>query len=191
MELLANDLSIHGQFHDMGGFRDALLRLMAVRGAARLFGREVHCHRTLLNANPMPGIPMQQAIGSLGVESERRAVMIWLTRAGPFWDDVRRHGGDDWLECDGEVVTDSAVGEAAFRTLHGVDCGLVSVSPSAWNHTPLEVTWLREAEGWIIETRRSKTGGPWKRSRRHCGTGRRSSVRGAICVRLRETASSG
>ena len=147
MELLANDLSVHEQFHDLTGFRDALSRLMVMRGAARLFGREVHCHSTLLNAKPMPGITMQQAISSLGVESERRAVMIWLTSAGPFWDDVHRHGGDDWMECDGGVVTDTAVGEAAFRTLHGVDSGLLSVSPSAWNHTPLEVTWLREAEG--------------------------------------------
>ena len=147
MELLANDLSVHEQFHDMAGFRGALSRLMAMRRAARLFGREVHCHRTLLNAKPMPGIPMQQVIGRIGVESERRAVMVWLTRAGPFWDDVRRHGGDDWLECEGEVVTDTAVGEAAFRTLHGVNCGLVSFSPSAWSHAPLEVTWLREAEG--------------------------------------------
>ena len=147
MELLANDLSVHEQFYDLTGFRDALSRLMAMRGAARLFGREVHCHSTLLNAKPMPGITMQQAISSLGVESERRAVMIWLTSAGPFWDDVHRHGGDDWMECDGGVVTDTAVGEAAFRTLHGVDAGLLSVSPSAWNHTPLEVTWLREAEG--------------------------------------------
>ena len=147
MELLANDLSVHEQFHDMAGFRDALSRLMVMRGAARLYGCEVHCHGTFLNAKPMPGIPMQQAIGSLGVESERRAVMIWLTRGGPFWDDVRRHGRDDWLECNGEVVTDTAVGEAAYRRLHGVDCGLVSVSPSAWSYTPVEVAWLREAEG--------------------------------------------
>ena len=147
MELLANDLSVHEQFHDMAGFRDALLRLMTMRGAARLYGREVHCHSTFLNAKPMPGIPMQQAIGSLGVENERRAMMIWLTRAGPFWDDVRRHDGDDWLECNDEVVTDTAVGEAAYRTLHGVDCGLISVSPSAWSYAPIEVTWLREAEG--------------------------------------------
>lgn len=147
MELLFNDLSVHEQFHDMARFRDALARLMAMRGAARLYGCEVHCHGKLLNAKPMAGIPMQQAIARLGVESERRAVMIWMTRGGPFWDDVRRHGGDDWLECNGEVVTDTAVGEAAYRSLHGVDCGLVSVSPSAWSYTPVEVAWLRDAEG--------------------------------------------
>ena len=147
MELLVNDLSIHEQFHDWASFRDALGRLMGMRSAARRFGREVHCHRALLSANPMPGLSMRQAIGRLAVESERRAAMGWLTRSGPFSDDVRRHGAADWLECGGEIVTDSAVGEAAFRTLHRADCGLVSVVPSDWDYAPVDVTWRREAEG--------------------------------------------
>ena len=146
MELLVNDLSIHEQFHDRASFRDALARLMGMRSVARRFGREVYCHRGLLTANPMPGLSMQRAIGRLA-ESERRAAMGWLTRSGPFWDDVRRHGAEDWLECGGEIVTDSAVGEAAFRTLHCADCGLVSVAPSDWDYAPVDVTWRQDAEG--------------------------------------------
>ncbi len=146
MEILVNDLSIHEQFHDMATFRDALARLMAMRPAARRFGREVGCHRALLAASPMPGVSMRQAIGRLPVESERRAAMGWLTRFGPFWDDLRRHGTADWLECRDEIVTDSAVGEAAFRTVHRADCGLVSVTPSDWDYSPVDVTWRREAE---------------------------------------------
>ena len=147
MELLANGLSIHEQFHDMASFRNALGRLMAMRLAARRFGRELCCRRTLLTANPMPGVSMQRAIGRLAVESERRAAMGWLTRSGPFWDDLRQHGAGDWLECEDEIVTDSAVGEAAFRTLHCADCGLVSVTPSDWDYSPVDVTWRRGAEG--------------------------------------------
>ena len=45
------------------------------------------------------------------------------------------------------IVTNSAVGEAAFRTLHGADCGLISVTPSDWDYSPLDVTWRREDEG--------------------------------------------
>ena len=73
--------------------------------------------------------------------------MVWLTHHGPFWDDFRCHGADDYLEYRGEIVTDSAVGEAAYRTLHGVECGLVSATPSDWDFSPIEVTWNREAEG--------------------------------------------
>ncbi len=146
MDLLVSDRSVHGQFRDLAGFRSALSRLMALRETAGRFGHEVQCHRAFLNAEPIPGVPLQSAVGSLETE-RRRAVMTWLTRSGPFWDDVRRHGKDDWLECNGEVVTDSAIGEAAFRILHGVKCGLVSLEPSNWCDTPLDVIWVRKAEG--------------------------------------------
>ncbi len=144
MELLTNDLSIHEQFHDIASFRGALARLMKMRAAAQRFGRELYCHRAFLTTSPMPNVPMQQAVGRLSVESERRAAMGWLTRAGPFWDDLRQHGAEDWLECCGDIVTDTAVGEASFRTLDGVECDLVSVTPSNWNYAPVDVTWCRE-----------------------------------------------
>ena len=140
MELLANDLSIHGQFHDLQAFRDALARLMSMRAAARRFGRDVHCHRQFLMVEALPGVSLQQTLGQLD-KSERLAAIGWLTRGGPFWDDLRRHGAGDWLEYRGEVVTDTAVGEAAFRALHGVTSGLLSVTPSDWSFSLVEVTW--------------------------------------------------
>ena len=146
MDLLANDLSIHMQFHDLSSFRSALERLMVMRKTARRFGREVSCHRALLTIAPMPDMTMQQALGHLTV-NEKRSVLSWLMRRGPFWDDIRQHGADDWLECQGDIVTDSAVGEAAFRTLHGVACCLVSAVPSDWDYSPVAVTWRRKSDG--------------------------------------------
>ena len=157
MDLLANELSVHEQFEDLAGFRDALSCLMALRQAAGRFGCEVLCPRTLLTTKPIRGMSMQQAIGNLGARSQRRAVMAWLGKAGPFWDDLRQHGEDDWLEFGGDLVTDTAVGEAAFRTLHGAECGLISFSPSRWERTPVGVTWCREA----IEDRSAKVANCW------------------------------
>lgn len=117
-----------------------------MRNVARRFGRDVLCSRALANAEPMPDTPMQQAVQQLKLD-ERRALIVWLTRGGPFWNELRQHGVDDWLECRGELVTDSAVGEAAFRTLHGIHCGLASVTPSEWDYSPLEVVWCRDDEG--------------------------------------------
>ena len=122
MDLLANDLSVHEQFHDLAGFQDALSRLMALRQTARHFGCHVQCHRKFLDITPIPGMGLRRAIGNLKLESQKRAVMAWLTTSGPFWDDVRRHGEDDWLECSSKLVTDTAAGEAAFRT------GIISMS---------------------------------------------------------------
>ena len=140
MELLANDLSIHGQFHDLRAFRDAIARLMTMRATARRYGREVHCHRAFLSVEAQLGVPLQRTLGQLG-ESECRAVMQWLTRCGPFWDDLRPPGATGWLECRNDIVTDTAVGEAAHRTLHGFTSGLLSVTPSDWSFSPVEVTW--------------------------------------------------
>lgn len=146
MELFVNDLSIHKQFQDITLFRGALARLMTMREIAKVFGREMYSHRVLLTTREaISGAPMQKTIGRLS-ESERRAVMGWLTQGGPFWDELRQHSGDDYLEVWGEVVTDSAVGEAAYRMLHDVECSLVSFTPSDWDYSPIEVTWNREAE---------------------------------------------
>ena len=145
MEFFANEMSIHRQFRDLLTFDRALERLIGVRNVARRFDRNVYCHQAFVNAEPIPGLRMQQAVQHLA-ENKRRALMIWLTRSGPFWDDLRRHDADDWLECRGEIVTDTSVGEAAYRTLLGVECALISAVPSDWDYSPVEVIWNREAE---------------------------------------------
>ena len=131
MDLFANDLSFHGQFHDISSFRDAFGRLMAMREVSRRYGRDLYCSRSLMSANTTRGATMQQVFQRFP-EAQRRSALGWMTRSGPFWDDVRRHGPDDWLESQGEVVTESAVGEAAYCNMYGLACGLVSVTPSNW-----------------------------------------------------------
>lgn len=146
MDLFANELSIHGQFHDTESFRRAFARLRDIREVVRPFDQEVHCHSMMLDAEVMPDVSMRQALQRLP-EAERRLAMRWLTHRGPFWDVLRRHGPDDYLECKGDVVTDSAIGEAAYQTLHGMNCALVSFTPSDWDRSPIEATWRRGGVG--------------------------------------------
>ena len=134
MDLLFNDLSIHGQFPDVAAFRGAIGRVMAIREIARRqYGRELQCHRNVAHARVTRDSSMPQAIQSLS-KAKRSALMQWLARSGPFWEDVdfRQHSSDDWLECKGEVVTDTVAGEAAYRLFHGIECCLVSMDPSSW-----------------------------------------------------------
>ena len=112
MELLLNDLSVAGQFSDVSTFRDSIQRVMVMRGIAQQFGRDLFCHRNLAHAQVTRDLSMPQAIQFFS-KDEQRALMGWLTRNGPFWEEARVHGPDDYLECNGEVVTDTAVGEAA------------------------------------------------------------------------------
>ena len=138
MDVLLNELSIHGQYPDDGSFRDAIERLMSMRVVARRCRKEIHCSRTLRHVEPRQGVRLEQALGRLE-RDKQRAFFSWLDRSGPFWDDSRRHGPDDWLECRGQVVTDSAVGEAAFRALSGFSCALISFTPSDWDYSPVRV----------------------------------------------------
>ena len=114
---------------------------MAIRGIARRFERELQCHRNVANAYVTHNVIMRQAVNQALSRDKRRSLMQWLTRHGPFWEDIREHRGDDWLEYGGEIVTDSAVGEAAYCLLHGIDRALVSVNPSSWLISPLTVDW--------------------------------------------------
>lgn len=156
VELLTNDLSIHGQFHDIPTFRIALKRLMTIRNVAKQYQREVYCHKNMASVQVMPDVYMQQAIQGLPID-DQRAVMQWLTRRGPFWEDERRHGPDDYLECKGEIVTDTAVGEAAYRCFNGTDTSLVSLIPSLWDFSPALVEWHKSDE----ELERIKVANYW------------------------------
>ena len=123
---------------------------MEMRALAKRFDRDVHCHSAILSRDVLRGVSLQKAVGALPLD-QQRAVMRWLTRGGPFWWRDRRHGGDDYLESQGVLVTESAIAEAAFRTLHDTECGLMSFSPSEWNQSPIKVIWRREAEDFENE----------------------------------------
>ena len=145
VELLVNDLSIHEQFHDLGTFRSALMQVMGIRRTAQRYGRELHCHRKILNAQVTRSVSLPQAIQGLA-RNERRLVMLWLDRHGPFWEDERRHSPDEYLECNGAVVTDTAVGEAAYRCLDRIETSRVSLIPSSWDFSPAVVQWQKSDE---------------------------------------------
>lgn len=141
MELLFNDLSLHGQFSDLQTFREAISRLMAMRQVSRQFGRELHCHRNVANARVTHKLSMPQVMRAFSPD-EQQAIMQWLTRHRPFWEDVRVHCPNDYLECKGEVVTDTAVGEAGYCCFHGMYRSLVSLTPSLWVFSPVQVGWV-------------------------------------------------
>lgn len=141
MELLVNDLSVQAQFQDISAFRESIGRVMAMRNLARRFGRELQCHRNLVNRQVTQALSMYQAIQTFTVD-QKRALLQWLTQRGPFWEDTQVHGPNDYLECNDKLVTDHAVGEAAYCCLQGIERHLVSLIPSSWRFSPVLVTWM-------------------------------------------------
>ncbi|MCY4331630.1 MAG: hypothetical protein OXC96_03815 [Cyanobacteria bacterium MAG CAR1_bin_15] len=141
MDLLFNDLSIHGQFHDVDSFRQALQQLRRVHAAAKDLQCEVYCNSRLLNATyPIPGMSMQEAIGQLNKEMQR-AIMTWWTKSL-----VTNHEGNQNLK---KVIidqvrvntplTETMIGRAVLEELESRKCGLVSMINSDWEFSPVKV----------------------------------------------------
>ena len=138
MELLLNDLSLHGQFPDLTAFRKALQLVMSLRSVASGFGHQLHSHRNILNGRVNPTMSLHEALQALS-KDEKRSILQWLTRKGPFWEDMAQHSPDLWMACEDEIVTETAVGEAAYCMAVGISRGLVSFSPSKWQSSLLRV----------------------------------------------------
>jgi len=143
MKLLFNELSVDGQFPDLESFRAAVDRTMSIRNLARRYGCELQCHRNITHCKVTHELFMQQAVNRALSQAKRSAFLQWLTSHGPFWGDERMHGDNDYMElaCNGKVVTETAVGEAAYRILHNIACGIVSMEHPTWVHSPIAVNW--------------------------------------------------
>lgn len=161
MELFFNDLSIHEQFRHVSGFREAMQHLMKERSLTRKFGLELVSHRETVNRRINPTTTVFEAIQQFSLE-EKRVVLGWLMRQGPFWDDNPEHNSDECFESGEELVTGSAIAEAALGTHIGLDCRTVSLSPSNWTFSVIPVLWekgpsfeIRLRNYWEIPSLRS------------------------------------
>ena len=117
--------------------------MVSMRRTAREHGREVHCSRNTLNRRINSSTSVFEALQTFTLD-QKRNLLLWLTRQGPFWEDVPVHGPNEWLESGGEIVTETAAGEAAYCSTFGIDRRLVSLTPSAWNYSPIVVTLLSD-----------------------------------------------
>lgn len=142
MDYMFNELSFHGQFQSSQEFYAAVETVMQIRREIRRYGSQLFCRRELATAQITSTITMPQAINGLSRE-KRQAWIHWLTQQGPFWLDEREHSGDDWLQLDDDrLVTDTSIGEVAYRNLNTLSGELVSVDPSDWLRNPIRVTWM-------------------------------------------------
>lgn len=143
MELLFNERSLNGQFADIPAFAEALDNLMKMRQIAKRYRLELRCHRSCQNAHVLADMPLNKAIQMLD-RHKISAIMGWLGRTGPYWEDEREHSANEYFESQEDIVTDSAIGECAFLNFSNRNAQLVSVNNSEWSSSPIEVKWHRE-----------------------------------------------
>ena len=155
MDLLLNDLSIEGQFPSLAEFLEAVRRIREMRriveksgsavaepDSAPGLGHRLYCHRNTVNRHidADASITVYKALQTF-TRDDKVSLLAWLTK-GPFLEDALEHSPGLWLEVDGEIVTETAVGEAAHCSTLGLDRRLVSLAPSQWERSPVTVTML-------------------------------------------------
>ena len=151
MELFFNECSLHGQFPDIQAFIRALDILMGIRNTAKKYNRELYCHRNCQYATVTPQLTLPQAVQRID-KNKARVLMNWFSRTGPYWEDARQHSADEFLECQGQVVTDTAIGECAYLRFSDKQAQLASLAPSDWTGSQLDVVWHKDDEDNISET---------------------------------------
>lgn len=150
MEVFVNELSLHGQFDTISAFLLSLKEMLSCRRIAENYAHPLYCSRGISHRPVALEVTFQQAVQSSHDRNLIRIVTSWLDKHGPFWDEVRTHPADEWFEHLNEVVTDSTLGEAAYKIIHNIETATLSVQPSAFMYTPLTVLWKRNE--FAIET---------------------------------------
>lgn len=132
-----NDLSLTGQYQDASAFLVNLKRLMRQRQQIPILMRELLCSKSLHTRPVTPTHNFREAVST--DKAFVQPVLAWLTKNGPFWDDIRQSNSEDYFEYAGQDVTDQGLGESARCQLAGkVSCS-VSFSDGGFNFTPVVI----------------------------------------------------
>lgn len=126
MRWYINDLSLAGQFWDVGEFLEELKRLLALRRRPDLSALRILVTRTLSDRRVTRDQGFREIMQQVHDKTLRSVVLRWLTQDGPFLDDDRQDHPDDYFEYQSYDVTDQGLGEAARRILAGTEAGTFS-----------------------------------------------------------------
>ena len=134
MELLFNDLSIHGQFHDVAEFAT---RINCVRKIADEFGGKLYFPYTTAYrpVDSSDSVQTRKTSTTFTHDDKRALLRLFDKQQRPFL-----HDSNQRLKCGDKSVNGYAVGEAAYCTNDGIDLRLVSLTPSDWEYSPITVT---------------------------------------------------
>jgi len=144
---LFNDASLHGQFAAPAQFFGALGVIFRMRNAMQRAGFQLEVNRHLAERCPIGALTFREVINRITNPQNKRQVLTWLDRDGPFWDEPPIHSGNEYFECKGELVTNTALAEACNLITLLADTSVVSLNPSNFSINPIEVYWRARAEG--------------------------------------------
>ncbi|MBF0612258.1 MAG: hypothetical protein G8345_07555 [Magnetococcales bacterium] len=137
-----NEISLQGQFNNENDLKKVIIPLLHLRKSGALSNVRLFVSHSIKDRPVTPEYSFAQLVRVSGDRDFRNALLNWLGKDGPFWEEHRQANADDYFEHDGVDVTDSGLAEAARRQLGGLDSHTFSFSGG--NHSfafsPLVVT---------------------------------------------------
>jgi hypothetical protein len=150
MTFYLNELSLHNQFHSQEHFLNSIRLFWNCKELLRRYHFGLNCSRLALGNRPViNSLNFRSSIGNLQNRDLQRIILRWIDQEGPFWDDdqVRVHSPDDYFSNEAEeIVTDTALAEAAYLSWKGRSSAVVSLNPSSYLTTPIKITWYKSEE---------------------------------------------
>jgi len=141
MRWYLNDSSLQGQFATAREFVDEIAGLAKLKMQLPASGSQLYCISNLSMTKVTRDSSCSQAVMRAARVDEKRLILSWISKSGPFLEADRTPEQDDYFEFEGLDVTDHGLGEAARREKNGEDSGVFSFTGGAINFekTPLVV----------------------------------------------------
>jgi len=148
-QFFLNELSLHGQYVSLVSFVSALRLAMEARHNINQAGFQLFCDWRI-RVRPVIGKEtFEEAVRESGNKDLIRQVLLWLSKAGPFWIEQQKHSQNDLFGLGNDDVTGSTLAEAACLHDSEIASRLFSFSPSRLNYNPLIVAWARNTGGEV------------------------------------------
>lgn len=151
MDFFINELSLHGQFPTPASFISALEVIVQCRTIIKPTGHNLYCDKNISERLVYGETQFKAAMGRHLNKTLTSEVMNWFAKSGPFVTEVRTHSADEYFAYREEIVTDTTLGEVAFRVGQGQEAATLSFAPSDFMLTPLNIIWERPPEAQTIE----------------------------------------
>ena len=141
MELIFNEASLKRSQH-IDEFKKKIKFLMAVRAEAKKrYDVELFCSPFITHIEVLKGQVLASVLKDLEKE-QQLALRLWFGKNKHFWEN-RIHSEDDYIEYKNEVVTNTGLGESAFRVEGDRDCRVISLNNASWGEKLLDVLWMK------------------------------------------------
>jgi len=110
-------------------------------------GFRLEVNRRLPERKTISTQTLRQVLSHIANAENKRRVLVWLDKDGPFWDDPPIHSADEYFECEGDLVTETALAEACHLIALSTAASVVSLTPSKFTKTTIEIFWRGRAGG--------------------------------------------